>query len=111
MARQQVKRGWLSRSQEYDRPNSAYMLFYERADCLEPVTMMDEITAAAPREAASQAAGVPVADVTNDMSTSSTAEARPAHSHLLVCFWVHWLCPSMESAYSTLALTSLEWSA
>ena len=71
------EREWRSRLQEYDRPNSAYMLFYERADGLEPVTMMDEITAAAPREAASQASGVPVADVTADMSTTSTAEARP----------------------------------
>ena len=85
MARRLVKHGWRLRLQEYDRPNSAYMLFYERADCLEPVTMMDEIAAAAPREAASQAAGVPVADVTTDMSTSSTAAARPAHPHLLIC--------------------------
>lgn len=59
--------------QAYDRPNSAYMLFYERADSLEPVTMMDEITASAPQEAASLAAGVPVSAVPQ---TTETAEVR-----------------------------------
>ena len=49
------------------------MLFYERADALEPVTMMDEITASAPQEAASQAVGVPVSAVPK---TPEAAEVR-----------------------------------
>ena len=61
--------------QAYDRPNSAYMLFYERADALEPVTMMDEIAASAPKEAASLAAGLPVSDVPR---TSDPAEVQTA---------------------------------
>lgn len=36
------------------------MLFYERADTLEPVDMMEEIAASAPLEAASIASGLPV---------------------------------------------------
>jgi len=36
--------------QQFDRPNSAYMLFYERADSLEPVAMLQEATAAPPQE-------------------------------------------------------------
>lgn len=39
------------------------MLFYERDDALEPVLMMDEISASACREAASLATGVRVAEV------------------------------------------------
>ena len=32
-------------TQEFDRPNSAYMLFYERSDELEPVERLDEALA------------------------------------------------------------------
>ena len=39
------------------------MLFYERADTLEPVDMMAEISASASVEAASVASGIPVADI------------------------------------------------
>lgn len=42
---------WL---QAYDRPNSAYMLFYERADELEPVAMLEEAVAAPSQEAGLQ---------------------------------------------------------
>ncbi len=62
------------------------MLFYERADALEPVTMMDEITASAPQEAASQAVGVPVSAVPQ---TPKAAEARTSpnqHPALLFLF-------------------------
>ena len=61
--------------QAYDRPNSAYMLFYERSDSLEPVTMMEEIAAAAPQEAASLATGVPVSAVPSTAPAVET-EAR-----------------------------------
>ena len=64
-------------AQAYDRPNSAYMLFYERADALEPVTMMDEIAASAAKEAASLTAGVPVSDVAQ---TTDSAEVQTALS-------------------------------
>lgn len=58
--------------QSYDRPNSAYMLFYERADSLEPVTMMEEIAAAAPQEAASLATGVPVSAIAEHLQPDAT---------------------------------------
>lgn len=34
--------------QEYDRPNSAYMLFYERSEAMEPVDQIASLTSAAP---------------------------------------------------------------
>ena len=59
------------------------MLFYERADALEPVTMMDEIAASAPKEAASLAAGVPISAVPQ---TTEPAEVQTALSEEVSLF-------------------------
>lgn len=59
-------------SQEFDRPNSAYMLFYERADVLEPVSIMEEIATASARsdEGTASALGLPPL-ATDDLAVRS----------------------------------------
>lgn len=59
------------------------MLFYERADALEPVTMMEEIVASAPKEAASIASSIPVPKVSTQ--TSPVANEASCKQTLPLC--------------------------
>ena len=63
--------------QQYDRPNSAYMLFYERADSLEPVTMLQEATAAPPQAGPAESVpGTPAEPASEPESSQVSLSAR-----------------------------------
>ena len=73
-------------AQEYDRPNSAYMLFYERSEALEPVERLRAAAAAA----ASPGAGAwaPPAD---EAAVSAAEQPSEVHCTAPAC-WQSPLC-------------------
>ena len=93
--------------QEYDRPNSAYMLFYERDDALEPVLIMDEMAASAPQEAASLATGIRVAEVAALSDKDSQVLTLYCHILLLGSLFMSRLQAKLGVIATLCRLTSL----
>ena len=63
--------------QEYDRPNSAYMLFYERSEALEPVERLRAAASAAANPGAN--AWAPPADEAAVSATEQPSEVHPTY--------------------------------
>ena len=66
--------------QEYDRPNSAYMLFYERSEALEPVERLRAAASAAANPGAS--AWAPPADEAAVPAAEQPSEVQFHHKFL-----------------------------